>query len=322
MNHTDGIDISHWQGNVDFSKVAGAGIRNLFMKCSQQTYEDPNFERYCQQAACHIPHLGCYIYNVASSVEEAKTEANFAVKCLKGKQMNLGVWLDIEDKILKTVSKDQLTEIIHTEAEILKKAGYKVGIYCSYDWYLHVLDTLQLTSFYPFWIARYSLDGTYKESLSPKDLPGVKLWQYSCKQQVDGIRTAVDADCFFVPAAEWWDEEVGELQETGNAATASYSHTQFVKEVQQALGVTADGIAGPKTLAATVTLSRNKNNRHAAVKPVQRYLNALGFDCGKADGIAGQSFDKAVKAFQKAKGCVSDGEITAKGNTWKKLLEE
>lgn len=55
---------------------------------------------------------------------------------------------------------------------------------------------------------------------------------------------------------------------------------------------------------------------------MQRYLNALGFDCGKADGIAGQSFDKAVKAFQKARGCTADGEITAKGKTWKKLLEK
>ena len=88
------------------------------------------------------------------------------------------------------------------------------------------------------------------------------------------------------------------------------------------MGVKADGIAGPKTLNATVTVSLTKNNRHAVVKPMQQYLNALGFDCGKADGIAGANFDRAVRAYQKAKGCVSDGEITAKGNTWKKLLEK
>ena len=49
-------------------------------------------------------------------------------------------------------------------------------------------------------------------------------------------------------------------------------------------------------------------------------MNALGYDCGTVDGIAGAKFKKAVVKFQKAKGCIADGEITARGKTWKKLL--
>lgn len=319
MNHTDCIDISHWQGNVDFAKVAGTGLQYLFIKCSEYKCKDSRFDSYYKQASAYIPHIGSYIYVDATTPETAEKEAEFAVKCLNGRKMNLGVWLDMEYPPMEQLSKDLLTEIIHTEAEILKKAGYKVGIYCSYDWYMRILDTLQLTAYYPFWIARYALDYTYKEALSPKNLTGVKLWQFTSKQEVKGIPTLVDADHFFVPVSEWWSE-VTAYKGTDN--TGSYSYSQFVKDVQKALGVKVDGKAGPVTLAATVTLSQSKNNRHAAVKPVQQYLNALGFDCGKADGIAGPNFDKAVKAFQKAKNCVADGEITAKGKTWKKLLEK
>lgn len=103
-------------------------------------------------------------------------------------------------------------------------------------------------------------------------------------------------------------------------AASAYTKTQFVKDIQSAIGVTVDGIAGPKTLAKTPTVSKTKNPKHAVVKPLQKYLNELGFNCGTADGVAGAKFDAAVKAYQKANGLVSDGEITAKAGTWKSLL--
>ena len=102
--------------------------------------------------------------------------------------------------------------------------------------------------------------------------------------------------------------------------TTTYTKTQFIKDVQSAIGAKVDGIAGKETLSKTVTVSKTKNNRHAVVKPIQKYLNTLGFSCGVEDGIAGAKFDAAVKAYQKTNGCVADGEITAQKLTWKKLL--
>ena len=100
-----------------------------------------------------------------------------------------------------------------------------------------------------------------------------------------------------------------------------YTLKQFVKDVQEACGATIDGIAGPKTLSKTVTLSASKNRTHKVVKAVQKRLLALGYtDVGAADGIAGAKFTAAVNAFQKANGCVDDGVITAGNKTWKKLL--
>ena len=121
----------------------------------------------------------------------------------------------------------------------------------------------------------------------------------------------------------WYGQ--GQVKRTtfgGAATTTSNSDSvQFVKDIQKTLGVTVDGIAGPQTLAATVTLSSKKNNKHAAVKVIQARLRALGYsEIGTADGVAGSKFTSTVAHFQQDNGCIVDGEITAQGNTWKKLL--
>ena len=104
------------------------------------------------------------------------------------------------------------------------------------------------------------------------------------------------------------------------APSEEYNLTAFVKEVQKAIGAKVDGIAGSETIGKTITVSAKTNRLHAVVKPLQKRLNALGFNCGTADGIAGAKFTAAVQAYQKANGCTSDGSITARNNTWKKLL--
>lgn len=102
----------------------------------------------------------------------------------------------------------------------------------------------------------------------------------------------------------------------------SYNHKQFIKDCQKALGYSkTNGIADSGLLAKTITVSATKNRKHAVVKPIQKYFNSIGYNCGTEDCIAGTKFTSATKAFQKANKCVQDGEITAKCTTWKKLLK-
>lgn len=103
-------------------------------------------------------------------------------------------------------------------------------------------------------------------------------------------------------------------------SSSTYTRTQFIKDIQRAIGTTPDGIVGKKTLGALVTVSKSKNKRHAVVKPLQKYLNALGYNCGTVDGIAGSKFDSAAKSWAKANGCVADGEFTKGGKSWKRIL--
>ena len=94
----------------------------------------------------------------------------------------------------------------------------------------------------------------------------------------------------------------------------------FIKGVQESCGAKVDGIAGKETLSKTVTVSAYKNRKHAVVKHIQKYLNALGYNCGTVDGVAGAKFTVAVKRYQDDNSCTPDGVITAKNKTWKKLL--
>ena len=102
---------------------------------------------------------------------------------------------------------------------------------------------------------------------------------------------------------------------------SSYSHSDFIKGVCAALSVVGAFDADAAILPKTITVSRFKNQRHAVVTPIQLYLNSLGYPCGNPDGIAGAKFETAVKAFQKANGCIVDGELTAGKLSWKRLLK-
>ena len=117
----------------------------------------------------------------------------------------------------------------------------------------------------------------------------------------------------------WYGQKEAPRDTFGGAP--AYTQTQFIKDIQKVFGVTVDGIAGPKTLGETITLSAILNPKHPAVYYVQRRLKALGYtEVGAIDGVAGGKFTTAVKHFQKDTGCIADGEITARAKTWKRLL--
>ena len=135
----------------------------------------------------------------------------------------------------------------------------------------------------------------------------------------------------------WYGHEQSPRSTFGGKVTTTakidYSKEQFIKDLQKIFGLTQTGVADQKLLDRTVTISKIKNYKHPAVEPIQKYLYALGYtevaNLDKPndmfDGIAGNKFDKAVKAYQtdvvhtndKRK---VDGEITAGKKTWKKIL--
>ena len=110
------------------------------------------------------------------------------------------------------------------------------------------------------------------------------------------------------------------ISKKNTTSSTTYSQKDFIKDIQSAIGVTVDGIVGSKTLSALPTVSKSKNNTHKVVKPLQKYLNALGYNCGSVDGVAGSKFDSAVKSWQKANGCTTDSEFTKGGMSWRRIL--
>ena len=78
-----------------------------------------------------------------------------------------------------------------------------------------------------------------------------------------------------------------------------YTRDKFIKDIQSAIGVKVNGIIDNNTLSSLPTVSKSKNNKHKVIKPLQQYLNAIGYECGIADGIAGNKFDIAAKKWAK-----------------------
>lgn len=109
-------------------------------------------------------------------------------------------------------------------------------------------------------------------------------------------------------------------------ANAEYERTQFICDVQRAIGAKVDGKAGPETIRKTPTVSRTINRSHPIVTALERRLKALGYyngtievEVGKVPNY-GPGLEKAVIAYQKDKFGKGDGEVTAKQRTWKSLL--
>ena len=185
---TKGIDVSKWQGNIDWQKVKAAGIefamlRGGFGKTTTQI--DSKFEQNYRNAKAVGMPIGVYHYSYAKSVEDAKKEAQFCLSYLKGKQFEYPIAFDIEDSSQANLGKSTLTAITKAFCEEVEKAGYYVCIYANLDWLKNKLDMTALSD-YDVWVAQWASKCTYGGAYG--------MWQYSDKGKVNGITGNVDMD--------------------------------------------------------------------------------------------------------------------------------
>ena len=186
MVEKKGIDISVWQGNINWEKVKSAGIEFAMLRCGfgkNSHQKDTQFEtNYKNAKAAGVP-VGVYHYSYATSVADAEKEADFCLSLLKGKQFEYPIAFDIEDKIQRDLGKELISKIIVAFCEKVEKAGYYVCIYANKDWLVNRIDTYCKTR-YDVWIAEWTKKPTYNGQFG--------LWQYSSKGNVNGISGNVD----------------------------------------------------------------------------------------------------------------------------------
>lgn len=317
------IDVSRYQGTIDWDKVKGDGVQGAMLKTVSTNssyggiYIDPQFERnYAECKRLGIP-VGVYYYTYAQNTAKANAELVKLKEAIAGKTFEMPIVCDVEENKLKPLSKAALTDLVEMALQTIQSWGCYAMLY-TYTYYQQTELDMNRLAKYALWIADY-------RGKRPAIEHG--MWQYSSSGTVAGIAGRCDMNhCYKdYPAIikkaglNGFSKTAASTDQKQETAT-QYGVKDFVKEVQAATGAEIDGIAGRETLANTVTVSAKINRKHRVVKPIQRRLNALGFDCGKVDGIAGSKFTSAVKAFQRENGCVSDGIISARNTTWKKLL--
>lgn len=202
MAEYKGIDVSKWQGVIDWKKVKASGVQFAMLRAMYSITKDQQFERnYTAAKAAGIP-IGVYLYSYATTAAAAKKEAAALIKALKGKRLEFPVYFDIEDKVHKKLSKKTCTAIVKAFCDAMEKAGYWVGVYSYDSFYGSHLDA-DIQQRYTIWAANISS--------KPRTCKTYQIHQYSWKGRVNGIKGDVDLNT----ASVWYPTKIKNAKKNG-----------------------------------------------------------------------------------------------------------
>ncbi|MBP5495275.1 MAG: Ig-like domain-containing protein [Lachnospiraceae bacterium] len=198
---TRGIDVSAYQGTIDWTAVKNSGISFVIIRCGFRGYTqgglilDSKYKSYIQGATSAGLKVGLYIFSQAVNEREAVEEASLCVNLAQGYKISYPIFIDSEysnsrhDGRADGLDKNTRTAVCRAFCETIKSAGYTPGIYASKSWYYNKLDVGQLNS-YKIWLAHYCGQTDYSGKYD--------LWQHTSKGQVSGIKGNVDLDISYL----------------------------------------------------------------------------------------------------------------------------
>lgn len=299
-----GIDVSEFQGKINWEKVKNDGIEFAILRCGYgmdfSNQDDVEYERNANECErLGIPY-GVYLMSYANTVEKARSEAKHVLRLIEGRKISLGVWYDIEDNGTSgAINKETLTNIINTFCNTIKNAGYKVGVYANLNWLENKIEKT-IKDNYDIWVAQYYSKCEYEGKYI--------MWQHTSSGKVNGISTNVDMNILYE------DLPVINNNDNNNSKT---NNSEIVKSLQQALnkdyncGLNIDGIIGPLTTKAINSHMVRNFTVGEFAKWVQERLIAKGYSLNEfgVDGRYGNESEKKVKEFQANCGIDVDGIV-------------
>lgn len=299
-----GIDVSSWQGKIDWATVADYGMGFAILRITEKGNKtDSRFEENYKECQKYGIPVGVYKYSYALSVAEIQAEAQNVVDVLDGRELQFPVWLDLEDASQRSLSDSALMTLIKTFWSVVTAAGYKFGIYCNMDWYENVIPE-EAKGKYDFWIARYPAEdnGWLQERLRPSVGVG---WQYSSKATIPGISGNVDRNVFYKDYSDKEDETVSAWQKTKNLLDEQVGY------LEKASNSNLDSKTGNAGYNNYTKYARDVNNMGLMgcqgqpwCAVYQFWINAKTKGKSEALDIMGSGFYNcnSVKAHAKAKG--------------------
>ena len=184
-----GIDVSQWQGDIDWKKVKNDGVEFVIIRAGygrELDQKDKKFDENVKGAqAVGIP-CGAYWYSYATTVEGAKKEAETCYECIKNYSFKYPIFFDIEDPSQMHLSAAEISAIIETFCTTLKSKGYYVGLY-SYASLLNTKVYANVLDKYDVWVAHTGVT-------EPGYDRNYTMWQYDFQGRVNGINGDVDLD--------------------------------------------------------------------------------------------------------------------------------
>ncbi len=187
-----GIDVSQWQGNIDWSQartavsfmIARAGFRGT----SGRMAKDPTFLRNIAGAKANGVTTGAYFYSIAKNEAQAVEEASLAIEQVRAAGgVSLPIFIDMEDSGQAGLSNAERTAIVNAFCNTVRAAGYTPGLYASKSWLTSKINTGSLNCM--IWCAQWNTKCTYTGNYG--------IWQYSNKGTIPGISGAVDMNASY-----------------------------------------------------------------------------------------------------------------------------
>lgn len=186
------IDVSDWQGQIDWAKVKADGVVGAIIRYADGTTLDKRFAENMKNAKEVGLHIGAYIFSRAKTKTQAEKEATRLFNACKPYGCDMPLYIDLEvaslSKYANTVAQAFIAKI--------KALGGKPGVYANLDWWNNYLKPTAKLSF-AMWLAQYNDTMDYK----PKS--DVGMWQYSSSGKVDGIKGKVDMDECYIA---YWEK--------------------------------------------------------------------------------------------------------------------
>lgn len=188
------IDVSRYQGAIDWAQVAAAGYKGAilktvstnrkFSKRSDGLYIDPTFEANYRNARAAGLDVGVYYYTYATSEAMADAELALVRKAVRGKELTMPVCVDVEENQLKQLSTLDLSNLTAYALEQVERMGFYAQLY-TYTGYKYELDMARLSSRWDVWLADYT-------GKTPNVTFNYNAHQHTSKGVVPGISGNVD----------------------------------------------------------------------------------------------------------------------------------
>lgn len=268
---TQGIDVSKWDGTINWSKVKAAGTDFAIIRAGYtgygngSQYTDDTYSTNMKNAASVGMPVGVYIYSQATTTAEAKKEAQFCLNAVKGYSVKLPIVMDVEFAedsngytgrlYAAKLSKTQQTNICLAFCETIAAAGYTPMVYANRSMLTDNMNASTIGVKYLIWLANYTTSTSYTGDYS--------YWQYSETGTVNGISTAVD--CNF-------------RIQSGNQIAETASISLNASSVERACGYTKQLTASVKPSGASVTWKSS----NAAIAKVSSSGKVTAVSPGKA----------------------------------------
>ncbi len=194
---TLGIDVSKWNGNIDWNAVKNSGISYVIIRCGYRgsttgaMIEDPKFKTNIKGANAAGLKVGIYFFSQAVNEVEAVEEASMTINLIKNYSISYPVFLDVEPSGGRgdNIDRNMRTKVIKAYCETLRNSGYTAGVYANKTWLTSYMNVGELGS-YKIWLAQYNTAPTYSGRID--------LWQYTSKGQVNGISGHTDLNLSYL----------------------------------------------------------------------------------------------------------------------------